>query len=664
MTYTLSLPRLAVGVVCLYLAALFTSLASGASDPTLETRYSIQAELLSQEKVVQGEILLELKNSTSSPVENLLFHLYLNAFRDNYSTWSRENDYAPMWDRDGEIPDDYWGFSEVESLTLVNQAGTEQNKDLATFFIQPDDGNLHDRTVLQANLESPLQPGEALELKLLFRSKLPRGIARTGWVDDYFFVTQWFPKLGVFQNGTWNCHQYHRSTEYFASFSDYDVRITVPSDFVLGATGDAKSKENPDGTTTYHVQQSQVHDFVWTASPRFNRHQREFSYPSGKSVQVTLLLLGEHGNMESRYFDATFHTLHYMGEWFGEYPYPTLTVVDPPANSSTGGMEYPTLFTGGTHFLSPPESLSPEGVTIHEAGHQWWYGLVANNEFEEAWLDEGINSWAESRVQRFAYPGQKFYVRTFFGGIPLVFRATPIPLETASLGSVRHSGNLARMTEPSWELIDGASYGVNSYSKPEMVLNTLERLLGEEVMLKAMRAYFKRYSFKHPTTTDFTRTIEESSGRDLTWFFDQTFESSDLVDYAITRVESEEIPHLEGHNRIRTDEGDSTYRTDVVVTRLQAARLPVDVLFHFEDGSERLLSWDGQDRRHSFSWMGSERLAYAVVDPERKILLDIDPINNSRRTKPESGYSLATWKWASKWLFSLQNLMETFAFLG
>ncbi len=161
--------------------------------------------------------------------------------------------------------------------------------------------------------------------------------------------------------------------------------------------------------------QEDVHDFAWTASRRFVERHSRFDDPGYPPVDVRLLVQPEHAHLASRYLEAAKIALRTYGTWSAPYPYPQITVVDPAYGSSSGGMEYPTLFTGGASVLAPVELQSPEGVTIHEAGHQFWYGLVANNEFEEAWLDEGFNTYMTSKATDHSL-GPEGWGRRYFGG--------------------------------------------------------------------------------------------------------------------------------------------------------------------------------------------------------------------------------------------------------
>ncbi len=616
--------------------------------------YAIDATLDPAGKLIRGEEEIVWRNHTEYATSELWFHLYLNAFRDDRSTFARGVEGNP-WGLPGPVPDEYRGWVEISSLEVLQGGEAVPDAILSRSFAQPDDGNPDDRTVLKVELANPVPPGGNIRLKVVFESRLPRGVARTGWVQDYFFGAQWFPKLGVFEQGRWNCHQYHAFTEYYADFGLYDVRLTVPGGWVVGGSGPSGQRNNGDGTTTYRFQQEKIHDFAWVASPRFDIRNVRVVAPTLPEVDVRLLILPEHQHLGNRYLRAVRESLRRFGEWFGPYPYPMFTLVDPAYRSDTGGMEYPAFVTAGASWLSPEASLTLESIAAHEVAHQWWYAVVASNEFEEAWLDEGLASWSESLLLQTAYPPIR-YVEEFLGGVPLVFDHLDISLETINLPNVRRAGARDRMSRPSWQSLDGLSYVTNTYSKPELTLWTLQRLLGEEEMLRVLRTYFDRFAFRHPRTEDFIGVVSEVAGRDMQWFFDETFGSSELLDYAIAEAGS---TRLGGE----TDTAE-TYRTEVLVRRLEGARLPVEVLLEFEDGSEVSTVWDGGDRWKKFVYDRPSRLRRAAVDPGRKLLLDLDPVNNSWVRREEEGHSPATLRWTSKWLFWVQNLLETFAFLG
>jgi hypothetical protein len=492
-------------------------------------------------------------------------------------------------------------------------------------------------------------------------------------------VAQWFPKIGVLWDGEWNCHQFHAMGEFFADFGDYDFTLTLPKGYVVGATGELQGepKENPDGTVTYNFYQENVHDYAWTASQDYLVYKKTFEEKGLKKVEITLLLQPEHKNLKDRYFEATECSLKYYGHWFGEYPYGHITTVDPAYNSRAGGMEYPTIFTGGTSLFSPRESLSPEGVIVHEAGHQWWYGMVGNNEFEHAWLDEGFNTYSESRAQQ-VYYGSAYYVMRYFG-FPLVYHRIRIPHFADLMNGYRPYRNYDDMNRISWEYIDGSSYGINAYNKAALMLRTLEKYLGEDLFFEIMKTYFNRFQYNHPRPEDFIQVVNEISGKDMNWFFDQIAFGSGDLDYAIESVSSkppstkiglfdkngkpvylEEKVKKEGKKDKKKEKKEINI-SEVTVRRLGEVKIPVEVLVVFENGEKVIEKWDGQYRWIRYRYEKPSKIKYANVDPEHKLVLDINYTNNSkyRETKNFSSY-----KWASRWMFWLQHLMETFSFFS
>src|SRR5262249_5521755 len=161
--------------------------------------------------------------------------------------------------------------------------------------ISPDDGNPDDATVAEVPLETPVQPGETATIRMDWSSRIPRTFARTGVIGDFFFLAQWFPKIGVFQSDGWNAHQFHAPTEFFSDFGVYDVCITVPSGWIVGATGVERGRQDqPDGTTTHRYFAEDVHDFAWTTSPRFVERTETFDQAPLPTVKLRLLLQPEH----------------------------------------------------------------------------------------------------------------------------------------------------------------------------------------------------------------------------------------------------------------------------------------------------------------------------------------------------------------------------------
>ena len=233
--------------------------------------YRIKAKLVPEEKAVIGYEILTWLNNSDTPVSELQFHLYLNAFKNNRSTFLKERGGISQ----NIKPDKQnWGYNEIRKIKIKNGADLTS----AVEYIQPDDGNKDDQTVMRVLLPEPVLPHKKIILEIEFDAKLPTIFTRAGFENDFCMASQWFPKIGVLQEGKWNCHQYHRSSEFFADFGVYEVEITVPEEYVVGATGKRVNEvNNQDGTKTYIYYQEDIHDFAWTACPDFVEFHESYS---------------------------------------------------------------------------------------------------------------------------------------------------------------------------------------------------------------------------------------------------------------------------------------------------------------------------------------------------------------------------------------------------
>src|SRR6266508_6145134 len=336
--------------------------------------YTLEASLDPKTHTIEGQERLVWRNPSSDPVSELRFHLYLNAFKNNRSIFARESGGQLRCDKAGTKPED-WGWIDVISMK------TSSGEDLkpAARFIQPDGypfpegasargqpgaaresrpypaphplplptGEGEDETVLSVPLSSPVPPHGEITLSIVFRSRLPRVYARTGYVRDFHLAGQWFPKIGVYEPaglrgrafGGWNCHAFHANSEFYADYGRYDVILTVPSSFVVGATGKRVSESKKGNHAVYRYLAENVHDFAWTADPRFEVHEFRFDpaadVPAGwsalasrqlglseseitlKPVAVRLLLQTDHRRARERYVRSTREALSFYGLWFG-----------------------------------------------------------------------------------------------------------------------------------------------------------------------------------------------------------------------------------------------------------------------------------------------------------------------------------------------------------
>jgi hypothetical protein len=624
--------------------------------------YTITAKLDHSRRSITGEERLTWRNIAAVPASTLQFHLYYNAWRNARSSWMRER--ALGGDTTlSERPEADWGWIDVTSVRIGAADATAGIR-----YIAPDDDNADDRTVMEIPLARPVAPGETIDILIAWNARVPRTFSRTGAIGDFYFIAQWFPKIGVLEDTGWNTHQFHASTEFFADFGTYDVSLNVPAGWTVGATGVEKERRDlGDGTVTHRYYQDDVHDFAWTTSPDFIERRARFEHPSLPATEMRLLLQPEHAGQADRHFEATRAALKYYGEWFGAYPYGHITIVDPAWQSGAGGMEYPTLFTAGTRWLAPPRSAQPESVTVHEAGHQFWYGIVASNEFEHAWLDEGLNTFSTARTMDAAL-SPTYYSKRYFGTfVPWLFEDLPLSRDVDGnrLGAFRPVAEHDAQSTPTWRYWPGSASAI-TYNKTSLWLHTLERMLGWETLQRAMSTYFSRWAFRHPKPEDFFAVMNEVSGQDLTWFFDQVHRSSNSFDYGVDTFRSDP----DGARGFFGEGGQAAfssasgpagnYRTTVVVRRYGEGEFPVDIRVTFENGEEARWRWDGRDRWKLFEINKPSRASMVQVDPDRILLLDLNHTNNSATL--ESRAAPAARKWSLVWLMWLQDHLLTYGF--
>jgi hypothetical protein len=476
---------------------------------------------------------------------------------------------------------------------------------------------------------------------------------------------QWFPKIGVYESpdqregsaGGWNCHQFHDNTEFYADFGVYDVTITVPNGYIVGATGERKSlQQNSNGTRTFAYHAEDVHDFAWTASPHFIEVRDRWQH-----VNINVLMQTSHVDRVHRYLDPARSALQYFADHIALYPYSQLTIVDPPfRGGGAGGMEYPTLITTGMIWGIGSWARWPERVTVHEFAHQYWYGIVANNEFEEEWLDEGLTEYFECRIMDDTY-GEKSSSYQFFG-----FGSGTLEQARNRYTGMRDPA-FAPIVTPTWKLQDHR-IGLLTYYKSATVLATLERLIGRAVMDSALRVYFRRWKFRHPYTPDFVAVFNEvvpaTHGTrfedNLNWYFDQFLFGTTTCDFELSALSSTPVDDpdsLTGSGSIPAG-GNAhetmLYESTVTVRQLRDARLPVDVKIVFENGDAVTEHWDGLSPEITYTYHEAARVERAEVDPERKILLDMNLVNNSRTSSPPI---LPVQKYTAKIFYLLQNIL-------
>lgn len=522
--------------------------------------YRIEVSLDRANMALLGRERVTFRNLGTDPVGELPFHLYPNAFSNTHSQWARDGRQEQAVIARGAADG---GYLEIRAIRDADGA------DLAA-------ATRIDETVMRVTLPEPLPPGGEIVLHIEFTTRLPRILARMGKLGVHINAMQWFPKLAAHRNDTFIDWPFHNPSEFAADFGRYEVAITLPRDYVVEASGDRVGDiaNAADGTATTTFQADAVHDFAWCANPHFVRRVE-------RTRRGTELVLLNQPFLEPKAqltLDAVRFAMETLDDWLFPYPYQRL-VIDAQPHGQGGGMEYPGLFTISAR--SPEfarclrdRSENPAGVAIHEFVHQYFYGLVANNEFEEAWLDEGLTSYLTNRLLEEFFgtsPGARglplaaaaqVYTPALSDGGPLVricgYRQSPFQEEGDSLfgfelpqlalrgmnddrfaarkATYAAFAEASTLRTRSWEVLrrdrDNAYIAI-AYAKPALMLRTLERQVGWDRMLEFLRTWSRRYAWKHPNSDDFIALADELLGGESAAFLGACIDGRATVDWCV-----------------------------------------------------------------------------------------------------------------------------------
>jgi hypothetical protein len=481
-----------------------------------QVNYTIDVSLNDKEHTLDAFERIEYINNSQDTLKFIWFHLWPNAYK---------NDKTAFTDQTLENGDTKFYFSDKEQKGYINRLDFKVNNITAVVEDHPQHID-----IVKVVLPAPLTPGQKIIITTPFHVRLPYNFSRGGHDGESYQATQWYPKPAVYDRKGWHPMPYLDQGEFYSEFGSFDVSITVPKNYVVAATGElqnesekrwlkgnaevyekdlkvfpAKKKQafgiktkslqlnvpaSSNELKTLQYKQTNIHDFAWFADKRFVVNYDTCHLASGKTIDV-----------------FTYYTYNYAAQWqnsikyckdavrhysslVGEYPYNIVQAVQGP-ESFGGGMEYPTITV-----ISPGgNAKSLDNVIAHEIGHNWFYGILASNERDHPWMDEGINSFYDAKYNVSKYGKQPQAERILFETKAVT--KTDQPIETTS------------------EKFSEANYGLVAYYKTAEWMRLLESELGTEAFNKAMQEYFRRWQFKHPQPEDFKKAIEESSGKNL-----------------------------------------------------------------------------------------------------------------------------------------------------
>jgi hypothetical protein len=519
-----------------------------------EVNFKIEVTLNDVNHTLQGNESFEYINNSPNTLDFIYVHLWPNAYRSEKTALGKQ-----LW----EMGETLLKFGD-DSLK-GNIDGLDFKIDGETVRWEYDPEHID---ICKLILNKPLATGSKMLVSTPFTVKIPSGeISRLGHVGQSYQITQWYPKPAVYDKNGWNQIPYLTQGEFYSEFGSFDVSITLPENYVVGATGDLQTesevaflKQKLEETSeklkevvnwkkegdmsfpassskmkTIRYTQSKIHDFAWFADKRYFVLQGEVELPASKEkVTSWAMFTPKNAELWKKSIEYLNDAIHYYSLWNGDYPYKQVTAVDGTI-SAGGGMEYPNVTVIGN--ASSANEL--EVVIVHEVGHNWFYGILGSNERVHGWMDEGMNTLNEVRYMQTKYPDNTAMSDMVLNGkfhmdhlshhdmSDVAYRLTAVlgedqPIET-------HSAEFT-----------SANYGSIMYMKTGLVMFYLKDYLGDELFGEAMHAYYEKWKFKHPQPEDMREVVEAVTGKDLAWLFEDLIQTTNHIDYKIQKVKKME----------------------------------------------------------------------------------------------------------------------------
>ncbi len=511
-----------------------------------EVNYTINVKLDDVKNEITADENIEYINNSPNSLSFIYMHLWPNAYKDNTT---------PLAKQLLEDGDTKFYFAKDDEKGFIDQIDFKIDGTSAKWELLKDSID-----ICKLFLNEPLKSGSKINISTPFHVKIPSGnISRLGHIGQSYQITQWYPKPAVYDMNGWNYIPYLNQGEFYSEFGSFDVSITLPKNYVLAATGDMvngekelewlnqKVKEteaiktfdskdvafppSDSATKTVRFKQSRVHDFAWFCDKRYHVLKGEIQTPHTKNKVTTwTMFTNAEGDLWSKSIEYMNDAIYYYSLWNGDYPYNNCTAVDGTI-SAGGGMEYPNITVIG----SSGNDFMLETVIMHEVGHNWFYGILGSNERKHAWMDEGINSFNELRYIETKFPDQKLIGDRAVKKLGKVFDLSRYKQKSQYqlmylLSAVKNEDQPIEL--PAYDYTE-LNYGGVVYSKTAVVFDYLMAYIGEKEMDKAMQLYFDQWKFKHPQPNDLRKILEQSTGKNLSWFFDDLINSTKKLDYKI-----------------------------------------------------------------------------------------------------------------------------------
>ncbi len=612
--------------------------------PNKRTHYQIFTSLDHSTHSTISKTTLSLYNSAFDSITELRFYMYLNSFKNfNSSFLIHTNE---IFGRDiSKWKPDEMGWIQIDSIFCINSNSREDLSNRMA-YIQPDDGNVFDESVLNIPLTKSIPPGREQTFEIYWRSKMPKTIARMGYRQNFYLFCHWFPQLGVFErnkygNYEYNCHQAFRNTEFYSEFADYEVTIECDTIFKLGSSGVIQAMDKVAGTNKnkYLIEAQNVIDFTWSIDPNFAIFKDQW-----KDVQINLLLPQDYKNQAERFLNILKFAMAYFEEHLASYPYPSITVVCPPFHALQSGlMEYPTLITTGSFYAMPENIRFTESLLVHEFSHQFFMAIIATNEKESPWMDEAFATYFEDRIIDSAFGNNKSLINLFgfqFGNVELT-RNEYVRLSNPAQGIT---------ARPGW-VFDRQNYKGLIYSKPAITFHSISRIIGQKTMDLILKLYYQKWQFGHPKECDLLDLFSEGLNKytdnitatKINTLLYESLYTSKTMDYQVMNINHEKS------NANNTLEWSST----IELQNKGDWNFPVEILVEFENGEAELYHWLEKTETKTIKIIKKFKVSKAYIDPDQKLLMDLDLNNNKMQLAKETNKDYSVFQNAIYWVESL-----------
>ena len=510
-----------------------------------EVNYTITVKLDDNNHYLHGFEEFEYINNSSGNLDFIYIHLWANAYSNG------ETALANQLYQEGE---DLLKFVTEEDRGFIDSLEFTSNGEKLEWSF--DEKHID---IAKINFKTPLKPNEKITIQTPFRVKLPSGkISRLGHLGQSYQITQWYPKPAVYDKDGWHQMPYLNQGEFYSEFGSFDVSITLPKNYVVGATGDLQtvsekyfldslaqvsqsiidtltinlprkdSIRSSNEFKTIRYTQEKIHDFAWFADKTYHVLKGELELPKSKNkVELYAMFTPQNALVWKDAIEYLHDGGYYYSLWNGDYPYNQITAVDGTI-SAGGGMEYPNVTVIGNTY----SAIDLEIVIVHEVGHNWFYGILGTNERDHGWMDEGLNTLNEVRYIQTKYPENTYLSDLLLNG-RFNFHGLNYRDMNDALTRTWMSFGFDQPIQTHSEEFTEMNYGLVMYQKTGLVFDYLKYYLGDEEFDKAMANYYDKWKFKHPQPNDLQKVLEESCNQKLDWLFHDLIETTHRIDYKI-----------------------------------------------------------------------------------------------------------------------------------